>query len=203
MADFGAKESKWLYDAVKRIFDVLAALLFGSLFLIPMAVFAVWIMLDSPGPAIYRQERLGTDGKPFVMLKFRSMYLNAEQDGPRMTERQDRRCTPFGRMLRHTHLDELPQLWNILAGDMSFVGPRPERAFYYKVISQTVPDFSKRLVVRPGLTGLAQINGGYYLKPEKKLEYDLEYIQSRSIWMDLKCLIGTVRLLFYQRKDGT
>lgn len=195
---FREKTPGRLYLFGKRAFDVIASLLAGIVLCIPMAIIALIIRLDSPGPAIFKQERLGKDGKPFVMYKFRSMGLNAEVNGPVWADKDDTRCTRVGRILRNARLDELPQLWNIFVGDMSIVGPRPERACFYDQFETYIPGFRDRLQVRPGLTGLAQINGGYDLGPEEKIIYDMEYIRSRSWLMDLKCIVKTVRLVFTQ-----
>ena len=124
------------------------------------------------------------------------MYTNAEENGPQWAAKIDWRCTRVGRFIRKSRMDELPQLINILRGDMSFVGPRPERAFFYDQFETYIHGFCNRLVVRPGLTGLAQVNGGYELKPEEKIIYDMEYIQNRSIRMDFVCIIKTVKLVF-------
>lgn len=134
-------------------------------------------------------------GKPFMIYKFRSMRLDAEENGPQWADEQDPRCTRFGQILRRTRLDELPQFYNILRGDMSFVGPRPERAYFYGEFEKYIPGFSNRLIVVPGLTGHAQVNGGYSLKPEEKIIYDMEYIEKRSIWMDLACIGKTIRVV--------
>lgn len=184
------------YLFAKRLFDVLVSLIAGVILLIPMCIIALLIRLDSKGPAIFRQERLGKNGKRFVMYKFRSMYEDAEADGPQWAEKDDARCTPVGAKLRQLHLDELPQLWNILKGDMSFVGPRPERPCFYDEFETYIPGFRDRLLVKPGLTGHAQVNGGYDLLPEEKIVYDMEYIRERSIRMDLQCLLKTVLVVF-------
>lgn len=184
------------YLVVKRLFDMVAAFCAGVILLIPMLIIAVIIRLDSKGPALFRQERLGKDGKQFMMVKFRSMHLNAEADGPRWAAAEDERCTRVGHVLRKARLDELPQLWNILVGHMSFVGPRPERAYFYDQFEMYIHGFRNRLAVRPGLTGLAQVNGGYDLRPEEKIIYDMEYIEKQSFWLDLKCLFKTVKLVF-------
>ena len=176
----------------KRIFDFVFATFAGVVCLLPMVVIALMIRLDSPGPAIFKQERLGKDGKPFVMLKFRSMIMDAETDGPQWAEKEDDRCTRLGRILRNTRMDELPQLWNILKGDMSFVGPRPERAYFYDYFETCIPGFRNRLLVQPGLTGHAQVNGGYDLTAEEKIVYDMEYIRERSFLMDIKCILKTI-----------
>lgn len=131
-----------------------------------------------------------------IFSKFRSMCQDAERDGPRWADADDGRCTRFGAFLRRTRLDELPQIWNILKGDMSFVGPRPERACFYRLFEEYIVGFSNRLAVTPGLTGYAQVNGGYDLKPEEKIVYDMEYIEHRSVWMDLLCILKTIRVVF-------
>lgn len=181
---------------VKRAFDIICSL-FGLLLLfLPMLVIAVIVRIDSPGPAIYKQERLGLNRKPFVLYKFRSMYLDAEVDGPQWAEKDDCRTTKIGRILRNTRLDELPQLWNILRGEMSIVGPRPEREYFYNLFETYIPNFEKRMLVKPGLTGWAQVNGGYDLEAEEKIVFDLEYMRKRSIKMDVVCIIKTVKLIF-------
>ena len=187
-----------VFFAAKRIMDVILSFVSGLTLALPMVIIAILIKLDSPGPAIFRQERLGKDGKPFTIYKFRTMYLDAEADGPQWAKRNDCRCTPLGRFLRHTRLDELPQLWNILKGDMSIVGPRPERACFYSEFETYIHGFWYRLLVKPGLTGLAQVNGGYDLKPEEKIMFDMEYIQKQSIELDLKCILQTIHLVFTQ-----
>ncbi len=187
---------KPVYDIVKRCFDIFFSILMGMLLIIPMAVIAVLVKLDSPGNVIFKQERVGLNGKSFNIYKFRSMCEDAEKDGPRWADRDDDRCTRIGRILRKTRLDELPQLLNILKGEMSFVGPRPERQCFYDKFELYIHGFSHRLLVKPGLTGLAQVNGGYDLSPEEKIVYDIEYINKRSAFMDLGCIIKTVRLVF-------
>ena len=194
--DAVAVSSNPFYLAVKRCFDILISLIAGALLLIPMLLIGGLIRLDSPGPALFKQERLGKNGKTFVMYKFRSMIQEAEEDGAKWAAKNDHRVTKIGKVLRGTRLDELPQLWNILKGDMSFVGPRPERACFYEEFETYVHGFRHRLLVQPGLTGWAQVNGGYDLKPEEKIIYDMEYIRKRSVGMDLKCIIRTVRLIF-------
>ena len=189
-------QERWTYLLVKRLFDSFSALIGLIVLAIPMAIIALLIVLDSPGGAIFKQERLGKDGQPFTILKFRSMRLDAEENGPQWADKDDPRCTHFGRVLRKSRLDELPQLWNILKGDMSFVGPRPERKCFYDQFETYIHGFHNRLVVKPGLTGWAQVNGGYDLKPEEKIVFDMEYIQKQSLGLDLKCILKTVKLVF-------
>ncbi len=190
---------KPVYEFLKRLFDVVFSLLALAVLLIPMAVIALVIVLDSPGKPIYAQVRLGLNQKPFRIYKFRSMYSDAEEEGLRWAENADPRITKVGSFLRKSRIDELPQLWNILIGDMSFVGPRPERPEFYEVFDTYIIGFRQRMLVKQGLTGLAQVNGGYDLKPEDKIRYDLEYIKTRSVWLDLSCVIRTITVVFDKR----
>ena len=189
-------QPKYLYSAMKRCFDFVFALVGLIVCAIPIAVIAIMIKVDSRGPIFFRQERLGLNGRPFMMYKFRSMREDAEKDGPQWAERNDDRCTRVGIFLRKTRLDEIPQLLNFLHGEMSFVGPRPERAVFYREFEQYIVGFSQRMLVKPGLTGHAQVNGGYDLLPEEKILFDMEYIKQRSFSMDLKCLLKTVMIVF-------
>lgn len=189
-------QSSSAYKASKRLFDICFSALGLIILFIPMCVLALIIVLDSPGNPIFKQERLGKDGKPFMIYKLRSMRMDAEEDGPRWAQIQDSRCTRFGRFLRRSRLDELPQLFNILKGEMSFVGPRPERAYFYEKFETYIVGFSNRLMVTPGLTGYAQVSGGYDLRPEEKIIYDMEYIEKQSLGMDMYCLKKTVSLVF-------
>lgn len=193
-------EKKPGYDFAKRIFDFVFAAFALIVLLLPMLVIAAIIRTDSEGPALYKQERLGLNGKKFKMHKFRSMHTDAEKNGARWASKNDGRITRVGRVLRGTRMDELPQLLDILAGHMSFVGPRPEREVYYDLFEKNIDGFGQRLFVKPGLTGWAQINGGYELRPAEKIIYDIEYIKNRSLWFDLKCVIGTFRIVFL--RDG-
>lgn len=185
-----------VYLFFKRALDILVAVIVGIVLLIPMLIIALLIRIDSKGPIIFRQERLGKDGQPFTIYKFRTMNLDAEKDGPQWAMKNDERCTKLGQKLRNCRLDELPQIINILKGDMSLVGPRPERACFYEEFESYIHGFSNRLAVTPGLTGLAQINGGYDLQPHEKIVYDMEYIRKRSAWLDLKLIFMTVKLIF-------
>ncbi len=184
------------YSFFKRAFDLIFAILALSVLFVPMLIIAVIICIDSPGNPLYFQERLGKDQKKFTMIKFRSMRKDAEKDGPCWAETNDDRCTSFGRIMRKTRIDELPQLWNIITGDMSFVGPRPEREHFYDEFDSYIIGFRQRMLVTPGITGWAQVNGGYDLAPEEKIIYDIEYIENRSIKMDLICLFKTVKIIF-------
>lgn len=184
------------YDLIKRVFDISFSLVCILVFLLPMAVVAVAIMIDTPGNPFYLQTRLGKDEKPFRLIKFRSMLVGAEADGLRWAEEEDERVTQIGKWIRRTRVDELPQLFNILLGQMSFVGPRPERPEFYDLFDTYIDGFRQRMVALPGLTGLAQVNGGYDLKPEEKIVFDMQYIRERSIRTDMICILQTVGVIF-------
>ncbi len=189
-------KKKPFYSFVKRLTDIVVSLIGLAVAFVPMIIIGIIICADSKGPAIFKQERLGLNGKPFMLYKFRSMYLDAEDEGAKWASENDTRCTRVGAFLRKSRIDELPQLLNILCGDMSLVGPRPERSYFYNEFEKTIHGFSHRLNVRPGLTGLAQVSGGYDLLPEEKIVYDMEYIENRSLWLDLKCIFKTVAVVF-------
>ena len=157
---------------------------------VPLALIALLVRLTSRGPIFYRQERTGLDGKPFTIYKFRSMYDDAERDtGPVWTRPDDPRVTPFGRFLRRSNIDELPQLWNVLRGDMSIVGPRPERPFFVEQFKHRIPQYMLRHKVKAGITGWAQVNGWRgNTSLEKRIEYDLYYIENWSVTLDLKIM---------------
>lgn len=181
----------------KRAVDIVAAGAALIVLLPIMLVIGLCVTVTSKGGALYFQERLGLNSKPFKIVKFRTMRHDAEKYAVCWSEGfDDPRITKVGRFLRKTRLDELPQLWNILVGDMTIVGPRPERECFYKEFETYVHGFSERLKVRPGLTGLAQVSGGYDLKPEEKIVYDVEYIKNRSFLMDIKIIFKTVAVVF-------
>lgn len=184
------------YNITKRTFDLIFSLVFLILLSPIMIITAIAVKIDSKGPAFYKQERLGLDGISFVMYKFRSMSIDAERDGACWATKDDPRITRVGKIIRKIRLDELPQLINILKGNMSFVGPRPEREIFYDEFEKYIPGFRNRLQVLPGLTGWAQVNGGYDLGPKEKLEYDMEYIQNRSLILDIKCIFKTFKVVF-------
>ncbi len=185
-----------VYNFIKRVFDILIALIALTICILPSIVIAIIIKCDSKGPIIYKQERLGKNGKSFMLYKFRSMHIDAESEGAKWAAENDTRCTRVGKFLRKSRVDEIPQFINIIKGDMSFVGPRPERPFFYGVFEETIHGFSHRLNVTPGLTGLAQVNGGYDLLPEEKIVFDMQYIQNRSLWLDIKCMLKTFLIVF-------
>ena len=199
--DVGVIKKKRFFSFVKRTFDITVSfvtLIFCSLLFLFVAI---GIKCSSKGPVFYKQERLGLNGKKYNIVKFRTMVADAEKNGARWSSGdEDERIFRFGRFLRKTHLDELPQLWCVLVGTMTFVGPRPERECFYNEFEKYIHGFNQRLLVKPGITGLAQVNGGYSLKPQEKVLFDLEYIKKRSIWLDIKILFKTVGVVL-ARKD--
>ena len=189
------------YLILKRAFDIVASSILIVLLICPMIIIGVIVRLTTQCSALYRQERLGIGGRLFTIIKFRSMRADAESDGPRWCSgTDDTRITSFGKQLRLYHIDELPQLLLVLRGTMTFVGPRPEREYFYIKFETDVPGFRKRLAVKPGITGLAQVNGGYDLSPREKLAYDVEYIKKRSLLLDFRILLKTVAVVL--KKNG-
>ena len=182
---------KPVYELAKRCFDVILSAVLLLLLAIPMIVLGLVVKLTSHGPALYTQERLGKDGKKIKICKFRTMVSDSEIDSIRWSYDEDPRVTPLGRILRKYHIDELPQLWDIFRGVLSFVGPRPEREVFYDAFETYIHGFRERLKVKPGLTGLAQITGGSLMPPEEKIVYDIEYIRNRSFTLDLKLMVRT------------
>ena len=183
---------------LKRAFDICLAL-FALIILLPMYLYiAIRIKLTSPGPILYRQERIGYAGKPFTIFKFRSMVENAEADGPQLSHDEDERCTPFGAFMRKWRIDELPQFWNVLTGEMSVVGPRPERSYYIDLIMQQAPHYKHLLKVRPGITSWGQVKYGYASTVEQmiqRLKFDILYIENASFALDIKILFYTILVL--------
>ena len=167
----------------------------------PIAIVAALaVKLGSSGPVFYRQRRVGQGGVQFTIWKFRTMLENAEQgSGPVLATHEDQRVTPIGRLLRATRIDEIPQLWNVLNGTMSLIGPRPERPEFVRRYAEEIPGYLERLQVKPGLTGLAQVNGEYHTSPAYKLKYDLAYIYNYSITLDLKIMAETVKVMVTRR----
>lgn len=181
---------------VKTIFDILFAVI-GLCVTFPIIfIFSVLIMLESPGPPFYLQERLGFKGKKFNIVKLRSMRFDAEKNGAQWAKKNDPRITKVGMFIRMTRIDELPQFFNILKGDMSVVGPRPERPIFTKEFEKQIPGFKKRLLVKPGVTGWAQVNGGYDITPREKLELDIYYINNVNCILDIKIMLNTIKVVF-------
>ncbi len=212
--DLDALKPSWLFysdgfrcgpvdEFLKRAFDIVVS---SSLlaFTLPLLVLtACLIKLESPGPILYRQERVGSHGRVFTILKFRSMRIDAETDGgPRWAAKSDPRVTRVGAIIRKLRIDELAQILNVLHGDMSFVGPRPERPFFVADLARAIPYYAERHWVRPGITGWAQINFPYGASIEdarRKLAYDLYYIKNRSFFLDVLILLQTVRVIFWNQ----
>lgn len=188
-----------LYEKSKRILEWLFSLFFLILLLPTFALISLLVKLTSSGPVIYKQTRVGFRGKNFALYKFRTMREDAEKDGPKWSAVRDPRSTPVGQVLRRSHLDELPQLWNILRGDLSLVGPRPERPEFVAKLKEEVPYYETRLFVKPGFTGWAQIHHRKDQAVEdvkKKVEYDLFYLKNRSLILDLAILLKTIKMFF-------
>ena len=181
---------------IKRIIDFVVAVV--CLILFSPLILVCWLLIKTDGqPAIYRQERIGLGGKPFYIYKFRSMVVDAEKEGEELLQQKDDpRLTRIGRILRSHHLDELPQLWNVLKGDMAFVGPRPERKYYIDQIMQRDARYQRLYALRPGVTSYATLKNGYTDNIEKmlrRLEMDLYYLEHQSLWTDAKILWKTFK----------
>lgn len=193
-----SQRQRTLYEFSKRIMDFFAAfgLLSASMPFWP--IIAAIIKLESPGPIFYKQIRIGQGGEPFKVIKFRSMIKDAEKDGPKMAQENDPRVTKFGRFLRKSRLDELPQLWNIIKGEMSFVGPRAERPEFHEELKRHIPFYQERYLIKPGLSGWAQIKYGYSSSIEdnfEKIQYDLYYVKNRSFALDLSIILKTINVI--------
>jgi sugar transferase (PEP-CTERM system associated) len=190
-----------LRDTVKRLFDLLVSAAVLAVTLPIMALAALLIKLESPGPVLYRQERVGQGGRPFTILKFRSMCVDAEKDGkPRWAGQNDSRITLVGRIIRRTRIDELPQIFNVFFGEMSFVGPRPERPYFVQDLTQKIPYYGVRHTVKPGITGWAQVRYPYGASDEDamhKLQYDLYYVKNHSLFLDLMILFQTAQVVLW------
>ena len=194
--DFDSLPKKTAFRVIKRMFDIVSGSVALVICVIPMGVITILVKTDSPGPIFYRQERLGLNGKPITITKFRNMREDAEAMGAQWAEDEDPRVTKIGAKLRQSRLDELPQFWAVIKGDLSLVGPRPERKVFYDEFEKYIHGFSQRMLVTPGISGLAQVNGGYDLLPAEKVIYDLEYVKNRSLLMDLKIIFKTIGVIF-------
>ena len=190
--------------AIKRLFDFFCSF-FGLVALSPVFL-AVYISLrlQKDGSVIFKQERIGYKGKPFNIYKFRTMRTDSESNGkPQLAAKGDERLTKVGKFLREHHLDELPQLYNVFIGDMSFVGPRPERQYFIDKIKEKNPNYDYLFLVRPGITSMATIYNGYTDTIEKmlvRLDMDLDYLQKRSLWYDLRIIVTTVLYIITGKK---
>jgi lipopolysaccharide/colanic/teichoic acid biosynthesis glycosyltransferase len=183
---------------IKRGFDITFSII-GLIILAPFIPFVAWrIKKDSDGPALFKQERIGKNGQPFIILKFRTMYLDAEKDGPALSSSDDERITRFGRFLRKWRIDETPQFINVLKGEMTLIGPRPERQFYIEQLVKTEPAFNVLLKVKPGITSLGMVKFGYAENQEqmlKRLKYELLYMKNYSLRLDFLIFLYTLRTL--------
>jgi sugar transferase (PEP-CTERM system associated) len=196
----GFSSARMLSSAIKRIFDIIVSSLVLVLTLPIIALFAVLVKLDSKGPAFFRQTRVGLYGEPFTLIKLRSMRIDAEKDGARWAEKDDPRITRLGRFIRKFRIDELPQAWSVLKGEMSFVGPRPEVPSFVEGLEREIPFYAERHMVKPGITGWAQINYPYGASIEdsrRKLEYDLYYAKNYTPFLDLVILLQTLRVILW------
>lgn len=190
---------------IKRTFDFTLALVSLVLFSPVMLVIAILIRREEPdGDVIYTQERVGYKGRPFKLYKFRSMYMDAEKDNaPQLYQEQDPRLTKIGAFIRAHHLDEFPQLWNVIKGDMSFVGPRPERQYFIDQISAVRPDYARLYALRPGLFSFATLYNGYTDTLEKmirRLDLDIKYLENYSLWTDIKIIFLTSQSIIFGKK---
>ena len=194
-------DSGQVQAVIRRASDVVLSLILLAFTLPLMLLTAIVIRLDSPGPVLYRQERAGLHGHPFVLLKFRSMRLDAEAGGPTWAAQRDSRVTRVGAFIRSTRIDELPQLMNVLRGQMSFIGPRPERPHFVEQLASVIPAYRQRAQVKPGLTGWAQVSYPYGASVEDarmKLSFDLYYVTHRSLTLDVLILFATVRVILFR-----
>ncbi len=186
-------------ENLKRVIDVVFST-FALILLSPFLLFlAIGVKMSSKGPILYTHERMGRYGKPFRIYKFRSMYIDAEKNGPALSSKDDPRVTPFGRMMRRMRFDEVPQFYNVLKGDMSIVGPRPEREYYVDQIVQLAPHYLLLFKVRPGITSWGQVKFGYAENVDemiKRLKYDIIYLEDMSLYIDLKIMIYTIKTIF-------
>ncbi|MDB3307245.1 UDP-phosphate N-acetylgalactosaminyl-1-phosphate transferase [Clostridioides difficile] len=193
--DYSIVKGTVLFDLYQRIMDLVLSII-GLVIGLPLiAIFGILIKIEDKGPITYKQERLGKCGRRFYIYKLRSMRTDAEKFGAQWAEKDDPRITKVGKFIRKTRIDEIPQLFNILKGDMGLIGPRPERTNFTVQFNEEIPGFINRLAIKPGLTGWAQVNGGYEITPEEKLKEDIYYIKNRSILLDFKILFKTVKVV--------
>ncbi|WP_297521428.1 sugar transferase [uncultured Clostridium sp.] len=179
------------YLLFKRVVDLIIAIA-GLVITLPIiAITCAIVRLESKGNPIYKQKRVGLNNKEFNIYKIRSMVSNAESKGAQWATKNDARVTSVGKFIRKTRIDELPQFFNILKGDMTIIGPRPEREIFYKEFEKDIPNFRDRLLIKPGLTGYAQVHGGYDVMPKEKLDLDIYYIENVNLGLDIKIILQT------------
>ncbi|QEA50369.1 sugar transferase [Leuconostoc lactis] len=187
---------KSAYIKIKRLLDIIGSLVLLIPSIIPILIFGILIKLETPGKMFYSQERVGYMGKPIYITKLRSMFQDAEKkSGAMWATKNDARVTRVGSFIRKTRIDELPQLFSVLKGDLSLIGPRPERPMFTEEFSKDIPGFEQRLRITPGLSGWAQVNGGYDATPAEKLVDDLYYIDHVGPWLDFKILWMTIKVV--------
>jgi len=199
---FSRSNENKLYIFFQRTFDIVFSIIGLTLGLFILPIVLIGNLIGNKGPLFYRQERVGKNSKPFNILKLRSMVVNAEQGGAKWAQKNDTRITKFGMFLRRSRMDEIPQFYNVLKGDMSVIGPRPERPFFVNELSQIIPFYETRHIIKPGLTGWAQVSTRYGASVDDsltKLQYDLYYIKHRSVFLDLNIVIKTLSTILYYR----
>jgi len=188
-----------LQTSMKRLLDIIISIT-GMILLLPLIIYvAVRVKFSSKGPILYFQERVGYKGKIFTIRKFRSMYVDAETNGPQLSVNNDERVTQWGRVMRRWKLDELPQLWNVLVGEMSIVGPRPEREYFIRQLKMKEQPYEQLLAVKPGITSLGMINYGYadnVAEMMERMKYDQIYIKKKSLTLDMKIMVRTLKIIF-------
>jgi polysaccharide biosynthesis protein PslA len=192
-------DSTTLQAIMKRLLDIVISVS-AMILLLPVFIYvAIRVYYSSKGPVLYLQERVGYRGRKFTIRKFRSMYVDAETNGPRLTTGNDARVTPWGRTMRRWKLDELPQLWNVLVGEMSIVGPRPEREYYIRQLEMEQQPFDRLLQVKPGITSLGMIKYGYansISEMRERMKYDQIYLERRSLTLDMIIMVRTLKIIF-------
>ncbi|MEO5781829.1 MAG: sugar transferase [Ginsengibacter sp.] len=186
-------------SSIKRMLDILLVII-GTIVLLPLIFLtAIILKFSSKGSIFFLQERVGHNGQPFMILKFRSMYITAEQTGPQLSSDEDKRVTAWGKIMRRWRLDELPQVWNVLRGDMSIVGPRPERKYFIDQIIKSHSEYLNLLKVKPGLTSMGMVKFGYAENVEEMIErmqYDLYYVENISLLLDIKIMLQSIKVVF-------
>ena len=187
---------------MKRLLDIIISVS-AMIVLLPLIIYvAIRVKFSSRGPILYLQERVGYKGKKFTIRKFRSMYVNAETNGPRLSMNNDYRITPWGRVMRRWKLDELPQLWNVLVGEMSIVGPRPEREYYIRQLKMKEQPFEQLLEVKPGITSLGMVNYGYadnVAEMVERMKYDQLYVEKKSLTLDMMIMVRTLKIIIMHK----